>query len=57
MRRRIRKIDVLSLRFTNGPPALCSGLYEHEIIEPILAAQWTLPEAALGFVITVVISF
>lgn len=28
-----------------------------KIIEPILAAQWTLPEAALGFVITVLISF
>ena len=28
-----------------------------KIIEPILAAQWTLPEAAIGFVITVVISF
>ena len=28
-----------------------------KIITPILAAQWTLPEAALGFVITVALSF
>ena len=28
-----------------------------KITEPIIAAQWTIPEAALGFVVTVVVSF